>query len=611
MAAHMASGFSIQGKFSSIDPVMMFLRFFAICLLGGGSHALGQRADLILINAKIYTMAESGQVFQSLAITSNKISALGSNAQVMKTKSKNTRVIDAGGKTVIPGLFDSHLHVIRGGRFYNAELRWDGVKTLKKALEMLGEQAKRTPKGQWVRVVGGWNEYQFEEKRLPTLAEINEATGEIPTFILYLYGKAWLNKAAITALDINADTPNPQAGLIEKDENGDPTGLLIAEPNAFILYSTLAKLPEFTNDEKINSTIQFMMELNRLGVTAVMDAGGGYQNFPDDYAITDSLYKQGKLTVRLPYFLFAQKKGTELADYSRWIGMAEVGHTHSNDGGEVDYRVTGGGENLLAEAADFENFLLPRPELPSTMQSNLIPIIELLAKNKWPFRFHATYNESISKVLDVIEQVDKQTPLEEIPWFFDHAETISEQNIRRIKALGGGIAIQHRMAYQGELFVKRYGKAAASAAPPIKKMLEIGLSVGLGTDGTRVASYNPWIALQWLVTGKTIGDTQVMDPENTVDRVTALRLMTSGGYALLKEKAKGTIHPGGTADLVILSDDYFSVPKNEIHSITSDMTILDGKIVWADKEFKTLGPARLTVIPEWSPVKYYGGYHTK
>ncbi|MCF2496739.1 amidohydrolase [Dyadobacter chenhuakuii] len=589
---------------------MMFLRSFAICLLGAVSHALGQRADLILINANIHTMAESGQVFQSLAITSNKISALGSNAQVMKTKSKKTRIIDAGGKTIVPGLFDSHLHVIRGGRFYNAELRWDGVKTLKRALGMLGEQAKRTPKGQWVRVVGGWNEYQFEEKRLPTLDEINEVTGDVPTFILYLYGKAWLNKAAITALDINANTPNPQAGLIEKDENGDPTGLLVAEPNAFILYSTLAKLPELSGEEKINSTIQFMTELNRLGVTAVMDAGGGFQNFPDDYVITDSLYKQGKLTVRLPYFLFAQKKGTELADYSRWIGMVDVGHIHSNDESEEDYRVAGGGENLLAEAADFENFLLPRPELPPTMQPNLVPIIELLAKNKWPFRFHATYDESISKVLDVIEKVSKQTPLA-TPWFFDHAETISEQNIRRIKALGGGIAIQHRMAYQGELFMKRYGKAAASAAPPIKKMLEIGLPVGLGTDGTRVASYNPWIALQWLITGKTIGNTQVMKTENTLDRNTALRLLTSGGYTLLKDKTKGIIELGSVADLAVLSNDYFSVPDEEIHAITSDMTVLDGKIVWADKEFKTLGPARLPVIPDWSPVKYYGGYQTK
>jgi predicted amidohydrolase YtcJ len=591
---------------------MWSFRIIAICLLGSITCSFGQnRADLIVVNAKVYTMAADGQTAQSVAIASGKILAVGTHAQVLKTKAKNTRVIDAGGRTVIPGLFDSHLHVIRGGRFYNAELRWDGVKTLKRAIEMLREQAQRTPPGQWVRVVGGWSEYQFAEKRLPTLAEINDATGKVPTFILYLYGKAWLNKAALAALDIGAETPNPQAGLIEKDENGNPTGLLVAEPNAFILYSTLAKLPELTAEEKINSTIQFMSELNRLGVTAVMDAGGGFQNFPDDYAITDSLHRKGLLTVRLPHYLFAQKKGTELADYTRWIGMADVGHGHSAHASGTGYGVAGGGENLVAEAADFENFLFPRPDLPHTMPGQLAPVIELLLKNKWPFRLHATYDESISKDLDVIEQASKQVSIEGIPWFFDHAETISKANMLRIKALGGGIAIQHRMAYQGELFVKRYGKKAASAAPPVKKMLELGLPVGLGTDGTRVASYNPWVALQWLVTGKTIGGIQVTDKDNIIDRFTALRLLTSGGYALLKEESKGIIRPGAEADIVLLSQDYFSIPEEQIDSITSHLTILDGKIVWADEPFTSIGPPKLPVIPEWSPVKHYGGYQAE
>lgn len=587
---------------------MNFLKVLLICMVAASTVAAGQQvADLVIVNGKVHTMSRDGEVVQAVAIAANKILATGSNAQIIKTKGKQTRVIDAAGKVVIPGLFDSHLHVIRGGRFYNAELRWDGVKSLKRALEMLKEQAQRTPPGQWVRVVGGWNEYQFEEKRLPTLAEINEATGEVPTFILYLYGKAWLNKPGLKALSITPDTPNPPAGLIGKDENGEPTGLLVAEPNAFILYSTLSRLPELTHAEKINSTVQFISELNRLGVTAAMDAGGGFQNFPDDYAITDSLQKSGKLTLRLPHFLFAQKKGTELSDYTRWVAMVDPAHLH----GHHHYHVAGGGENLIAEAADFENFLLPRPELPATMQASLAPVIELLAKNKWPFRLHATYNESISQDLEVIGRVSRQIPLQEAPWFFDHAETISEQNMQRIKALGGGIAIQHRMAYQGELFVKRYGKKAAAAAPPVKRMLEIGLPVGLGTDGTRVASYNPWVALQWLVSGKTIGGTQVMDRENTIDRVTALRLLTSGGYALLKDPVQGKIQAGCHADIAVLNMDYFTVPEAEIGSIASELTIMDGKIVWADNAFAPLRPEKAPVIPEWSPVKYYGGYQNK
>ena len=563
------------------------------------------KAGIIVINAKISTLDESNTEAEAVAIAGNKIMAIGTSKEILKLKGRQTRIIDAKGNRVIPGLFDSHLHVIRGGRFYNAELRWDGVSTLKRALEMLREQSQRTPEGQWVRVVGGWNEYQFAEKRLPTLDEINEATGNVPAFILYLYGKAWLNKAGLKKLNINADTPNPPGGLIEKDSDGNPTGLLVAEPNAFILYSTLARLPELSREEKINSTMHYMTELNSLGVTAVMDAGGGFQNYPDDYGITDSLNILGKITVRIPYFLFAQKKGTELNDYLKWTGLVEIGDHTGNGMNEIDYHVAGGGENLVMDAADFENFLFPRPELPATMEANLKSVVQLLVRNRWPFRIHATYNESITRNLNVIEEVDKETPLNGLVWFFDHAETVSEDNLKRIKLLGGGVSIQHRMAYQGESFIHRYGKHAASAAPPIKKMLALGLPVGLGTDGTRVASYNPWIALYWITTGKTIGGTQVMATENVVDRATALKLMTHGGYSLIKEELKGKLQKGYYADLVILDKDYFNIQDEEIKTIRSKLTIVDGKVVYGDSDYDSFSSQVSTIIPSWSPVKYY------
>lgn len=578
-----------------------------VMLLWVSGAAAQSKADIIITNAKV-TTGDGSATAEAVSIAGNKVLSTGTNQQVLKSKGKQTKVIDAGGRRVIPGLFDSHLHVIRGGRFYNTELRWDGVTSLARALQLLKEQAQRTPKGQWVRVVGGWNEYQFAEKRLPTLEEINTATGDVPAFILYLYGKAWLNKAGLQLLQFTGDTPNPPGGLIEKDNDGNPTGLLVAEPNAFILYSTLAKLPELTKEEKINSTLQYMTELNRLGVTAVMDAGGGFQNFPDDYAITDSLNKLGRITVRLPYFLFAQKKGTELNDYKRWTGMVEIDHHGHNGSNDIDYYVAGGGENLVADAADFENFLFPRPELPASMEGNLKAVIRLLVEKRWPFRLHATYNESISRDLDVIEAVNKETPLNGLVWFIDHAETISEENLQRIKALGGGIAIQHRMAYQGESFIHRYGKKAALAAPPVKRMLELGLPVGLGTDGTRVASYNPWVALYWITTGKTVGGTPVMARENALDRQTALRLITAGGYDLIKEKGKGSIQAGYPADLVILDKDYFTVAEEEIKSISSLLTIVDGRIVYGADVFSQVAPAALPVMPSWSPVKYYGGY---
>lgn len=565
-------------------------------------------ATLIIHNAKVITLDDALPQAQAVAISNDRVLATGTDAEMLKYKLATTKIINANGRTVIPGLYDSHLHVIRAGRFYNTELRWDGVKTLKRALQMLKEQAARTPKGQWVRVVGGWNEHQFLEKRLPTLEEINAATGNTPAFILYLYGHAYLNKAGLKTLSINENTPNPNGGLIQKDTNGQPTGLLIAEPNAFILYSTLAKLPELTPAEKMNSTRLFITEMNRLGVTSVMDAGGGFQNFPDDYYITDSLFKLGQLNIRLPYYLFAQKPGTELADYQKWIGMVDIDHQHG-EGPEQAYFIEGGGENLVSSGADFENFNKPRPELSPAMEKQLKDVITLLVKNHWPFRLHATYNETITRFLNVIEEVNRELPLNGLPWLFDHAETVSEENLKRIKALNGGISIQHRMAFQGENFVARYGKQAAQNTPPIRKMLDMGIKVGAGTDGTRVASYNPWIALYWLTTGKTVGGKNYTGNENKLDRITALKLYTQGSASLInQDKDRGTLKKGYLADLVIISDDYLNTAEEKLKDIHSLMTIMNGKIVYGEREFKSVAPAVPNAIPGWSPVNYYGGY---
>lgn len=594
-----------------------FTKLLSLLLLLTTLQAFSQKADLIVHNAKIHTL-NNNTVTQAIAVANGKIIKTGSNSDILKLKNKQTTLIDAKGGTIIPGLFDSHMHIIRGGRFFNTELRWDGVRSLKRALAMLKEQAQRTPKGQWVRVVGGWNAYQFEEKRLPTLEEINEATGDVPTFILHLYGHAYLNKAGIAALKIDANTPNPNGGLIEKDIYGNPTGMLVAEPNAFILYSTLSKLPELTTEEKINSTKQFMSEMNRLGVTAIMDAGGGFQNYPDDYGVTGKLCEENGLTIRMPYYLFAQKAGNELADYTKWISSVEIGDGCDvpSDGTKrfgkmpkMEYHVQGGGENLVMSAGDFENFDEPRPELSPTMEGQLKSVLSLLIKNRWPFRIHATYNESISRFLNVIEDINKETPLDGLLWFFDHAETVSVENLQRIKALNGGIAIQHRMAYQGENFIKRYGKTAAANTVPLKKIMDMGIKVGMGTDGTRVASYNPWVGLYWLTTGKTLGGLKYMNEENILDRTTALKLFTQGSAQLIDlDSDRGMLKENYLADFSILSDDYFSVPEDKILNIESKLTVVNGKVVYTNDEYRAYAKPQPKAIPEWSPVNYFGGY---
>lgn len=529
--------------------------------------------ELILRNGRITTIDRTRPEVRALAIKDGLVQAAGSDDEVMPLKGVSTRVVDLNDRRVIPGLNDSHLHLIRGGLNYNMELRWDGVPSLADALRMLKEQARRTPAPQWVRVVGGWSEFQFAERRMPTLDEINQ---------------------------VSPDTPG---GLIERDRNGNLTGMLIAKPSALILYSTLARGPKLPREDQINSTRHFMRELNRLGITSVLDAGGGRQNYPDDYEVIRHLHGIGQLTVRIAYNLFAQERGKELQDYERWARTTRYGE------GDALLRMNGGGENLTWSAADFENFLAPRPDLSPVMETELAAIARLLVENRWPFRIHATYDESIERFLSVFERVDRDIPFAGLRFIIDHAETISDRNIERIRRLGGGIAIQHRMAYQGEYFVDRYGARAAEATPPIRKMLEMGVPVGAGTDATRVASYNPWVALYWLTTGRTVGGLRLYPAANRLDRQEALALWTQGSAWFSGEDAKkGRLAPGQYADLAVLSSDYFAVADEDIRNVTSVMTVMGGAIVHADAEFSDLNPPLPPASPDWSPVRTYGGY---
>ncbi len=566
--------------------------------------ATAAEAPLILLNGCFHTVDRGRPQASAVAIAGGRFIAVGDADEVMRHAAPHSQVIDLNGRTVIPGLNDSHIHVIRGGLHYNLELRWEGVPSLADAMRMLREQARRTPSPQWVRVVGGWSEFQFAEKRMPTLDDINAAAPDTPVFVLHLYDRALLNGAALRAVGYGKDTPNPPGGEIVRDKAGNPTGMLIARPNAMILYATLAKGPVLPLEMQVNSTRQFMRELNRLGLTSAIDAGGGFQNYPDDYAVVQQLAKDGQLTVRLAYNLFTQNKGKELADFQKWTSMVKPG-----DGDDM-FRHNGAGEMLVFSAADFEDFLEPRPELAAGMEAELEAVVRHLVAERWPFRLHATYDESISRMLDVFEKVAREIPFNGLHWMFDHCETISPRNIDRVRALGGGIAIQHRMAFQGEYFVERYGADAARQTPPIKRMIDAGVPVGGGTDATRVASYNPWTALYWLVSGRTVGGLRLYDAGQRLSRDAAIELWTSGSAWFSSEQGKkGRIAEGMLADLAVLSADFFSIEEEAIKAIEAVLTVVGGRIVYGQAEFEALGPPPIPVLPDWSPVKANGGHH--
>jgi predicted amidohydrolase YtcJ len=559
--------------------------------------------DLVLHSGRFTTLDRTNPTASAIAIKDGVFVAVGDAREIMAQIGPQTKVIDLKGRRVLPGLIDNHLHIIRGGLNFNLELRWDGVRTLADAMSMLKRQVAVTPPPQWVRIVGGFSEHQFAEKRLPTIDEINAVAPDTPVFILHLYDRALLNAAALRAVGYTRDTPEPPGGQIIRDGHGNPTGLLLAKPNANILYSTLAKGPKLPFDYQLNSTRHFMRELNRLGVTGAIDAGGGFQNYPDDYAVIQKLSDDGQLTIRLAYNLFTQKPKGERDDFLNWTKTSR--YKQGND----YFRHNGAGEMLVFSAADFEDFREPRPDMLPNMEGDLEEVVRILVENRWPWRMHATYDETISRALDVFERVNQDMPLEGLNWFFDHAETISDQSIDRIAALGGGIAVQHRMAYQGEYFVERYGFGAAEATPPVARMLEKGVHVSAGTDATRVASYNPWVSLSWLVTGRTVGGLSLYPRRNCLDRETALRMWTENVTWFSNEVGKkGRIEVGQLADLIVPDRDYFACAEDEIAGTASDLTMVGGTIVFAAGIFSDFDTKPPPAMPDWSPVRTFGGY---
>lgn len=557
--------------------------------------------DLIIHNAKVTTF--DGSRVSAFSVKNGKFDKLTYDAQaLLLTKGPKTIVVDAQGKRLIPGINDSHLHVVRGGRFYNLETRWEGITSLKEALSLLAKQAKRTPKDQWVRVIGGWSPYQFAEKRMPTVEELNEAVPNNPALVLFLYSGALLNKVGMKTLGLDKDSIAPKGSRYVRDLAGKPTGFLVADPNPAILYKTISSLPQLAPNEQYNSSIQFYNRLLSLGVTSAIDAGGGGHQFPIDYQSSADLALNGELPIRVSKYLFPQKAKKEFGQFKEWMQNYKPDQ-NSHAKYENGYVIEGGGELLVWSASDYENFTSQRPDISFSAEKELEQVIRLHLEKKWPFRVHATYNETISKMLNIFERINKTQTLSAVRWFFDHAETVSDANLKRIKSLGGGISVQGRLAFAGEDFLKRYGREQTRRSPPLKKMLALGIPVGLGTDGTRVSSFNPWSTYYWVVSGKTVGGTQLYNKSNLVDRLTALKLFTQGSaWFSGEEDKKGAIQPGMYADFSILNHDIFEVDEALLLRTQSDMTVVNGIIQFASSEFKKYSKPRTEALPSWSPV---------
>lgn len=577
----------------------------AAALSGCSTLMPTQAADTLIVNGRIATLDPKNPNAEAIAIRGERIVEVGNPGQLEKYRGPNTRVIDAGRRIVIPGLNDAHTHFIRGGLTYTNEVRWDGVPSLAEGMRRVREQAKRTPPPHWVQVIGGWTWAQFAEKRHPTLDEINAATGDTPCMIMHLYDRAWLNRSAVRVLGWEKELPKLFGGFVERDATGRPTGLVMSTTSLASLVSVWLRVPRLSQDEQVISTRHFMREHNRLGVTSVIDAGGGGQNFPENYAAIAKLAADRRLTLRIGYQLFAQTPGKELENYQVWSKLVSIGQ------GDDYYRMVGAGEYLLYAAGDPANFAKDWVKPPAgAMEPQFAAVVKHLAALGWPFRQHATFDSTAARQLDVLEQVNREVPLKKLRWGLDHCETLTPKSLERLAALGGSVSIQNRMSLDGEAFVAKYGVAAAEDAPPIARIREMGIPLACGTDANRATSYNPWIGVHWLLTGKTLGGSKLQGEKNLLDRTEALRLFTAGGAWISSEETKkGTLEAGKLADLVVLSGDYFSMPVDEVKDLESVLTMVGGKVVYAAAPYAQLDAPPLPSLPDWLPVRHYGGYH--
>lgn len=536
----------------------------AVCAAGSAARAQG--ADAILVNGKILTADAKNSTAEALAIRDGKILALGTSAEMRRLAGPATRVIDLQRRTAIPGLTDGHMHAIRAGLSYSQEVSWIGATSLEEALGRIREAARTAPAGAWIYVGGGWIDLQFKERRRPTQAEVMAAAPNRPVYIQHLYEWVLLTPPAMAQLGIAKDADVPPRGKVVRDVNGAPTGEIVGD--GVTVMSIFNKLPKPSFAQQLDGTRTFFRELNRLGLTGVIDPAGT-SVFPSTYDAVFKLWQERQLTLRVAYTLSSQKRGKELEDYQDLTQLLPMGFgdsmLHFNGIGEI---VTWGAWTDGDPTED--------------------AMAALHAVAKWAvgrglgLQIHWNKDRTVPLLLTMLERVNAETPIAGLRWTVLHLYDATPKSLERMKRLGVGWGVQDGLYYGGERFQREAGEAAARALPPIKTALAMGVMVGGGTDAHRVSPYNPFVSLRWYLDGKTVAGTQTRGMEEAPTRAQALRMYTwNTAWFAHEETVRGSLEPGKLADLAVLSKDYMTVPVEEIGGIESLLTMVGGKIVYA------------------------------
>jgi predicted amidohydrolase YtcJ len=546
-----------------------------LCLAGHAGIAAAETADAVLFNGKILTVDADFSVREALAIGHGRVLASGTTAAMKQLAGDATQLIDLGGRTVIPGLTDGHIHGVRAALTFGTEVNWIGVPTLKEALDRIRQAAATRKPGSWIVVAGGWTEEQFAEKRRPTPKEIADIAPDNPVYVQHLYDWALLSPKAMEALSIRSDADVTPGGKLELDGGGKPTGIIVAAGAA--LGKIFDRLPKPTLAEQVDGSKAFFHEMNSLGITGIVD-GGGVSMYPANYQALFKVWHDRELTVRVAYHLCAPKPGSELADLQNLTQLLPQGF------GDDMLHFNGPGEILIW--ADWTD-----GDITPDGKTKLAELLRWAASMGYTIQLHWNPDRTVHDLLDVVEDINRDYPIARLRWTVLHLYTASDDNLKRMKSLGLIWGVQDGLYFGGERLQAEVGPDKARDMPRIVSALKLGLTVAGGTDAHRVSSYNPFVSLQWYLDGTTIGGVQTRGDAEAPTRRQALEMYTRNSAFMANDDDKrGTLEPGKLADLAVLSSDYMSAPVKEIGRIRSVLTMVGGKVVHAAAPFGNLMP---------------------
>ena len=536
--------------------------------------AFCQAPDTILLNGKILTVDDQFSMREAIAARDGKITALGRTAEIRKLAGPQTRVVDLQGRTVIPGLIDSHMHAIRAAQSFATEVNWIGAPSLVEAYRRIHEGAGAMKPGAWLIVAGGWNVEQFKEKRRPTQAELLAAAPNNPVYVQLGYGWVVMTPAALKTLNIASDADLPAGAKLDRDASGNTTGGITGGNNAIV--ALFDRLPKPTFEQQVDGTKKFFRELNRLGITGVGDPGGNNVE-PGDYQAIFKVWRDGQLTVRVAYSLCGPTPGKEFEELQSLAQMLPMGF------GDDMLRFNGIGERIT--------WAMNNNDKPTEAdKEKYYQIVKWAAERGMSLTMHWPNDGSVDQLLSIFERVNKEVPITGLRWSIAHLNNASAQSLRRMKALGMGWTVQDALYFGG---TQLKDSEAVRREPPVETAKEIGVVVGAGTDAHRVASYNPFTALQWFLDGKTVGGIALRGPEETPSHADALRFYTQGSAWFSRDENKrGSLVVGKLADLAVLSKDYMAVPVEQVGGIESLLTMVGGKIVYAAGPYARLEEPR-------------------